>query len=304
MKRTIILSILIALGVSNIQAQKLKDYVKKKKQVIERELDKKTDEKLREGVDNLFKKKTDEQKAQKDKPSSDKNINTGGTDNLTGTYSFSLNIDYNWSSVTSKDKEEITGHFIQMLTTSPYTAIKMEEEGQSVVSIVDEKHHRSIILMPQMKSAIVTNTADEAQETINHPSSGGTTTSEHSTSNRSTGGTGGTEGTTNHHHQFKKTGKQQVIAGYKCDEYTWSESDSKGQMWIATDLSAYDLRTTFGNASGKMTIDIPEDAPKSGVVLKYIGKEADGTSVEVTATKVSKKTSSYDMSQYKVLTRN
>lgn len=313
MKRIILLTVLALIGISSVQAQKFKNYLKKKKQVIEQELDRKADEKIRDGVDGLFKKDDNNANSNGDnnQPSNnnDGNQNTNTTDNITDVYDFDLNVHYDM--VLSKNGQQEQASSIQRLLTKSgsYTASLVNAGDQTGTVIIDFEKERMLLVMESLKMVSVSDLKENNETTSNdNDGSDNNNTSGTNTPN-SSGGTGTSGGTTSKA-SFRKTGKTATIAGYNCDHYTFrDEEGNSGEFWVAPALN-YDLRMGIGEGlknpkyQANMKTVIPKDAPTNGVVLQYILDTNTDEHIEMTATKVAKKKTSFDMKDYKARKMN
>jgi hypothetical protein len=299
MKRIILLAMIIAIATPNLEAQKLKNYLKKKQKVVERELDRKADQKIREGVDGIFKKK--KPKPNGDKPATkkdgkDKSTNT--TDNITTVYNFALNIQYDMNIYDANGKIEYEQSYTKMLTdNSNYTASKVKNSERAGVIIVDYENERQISFDNGSKKAKAI-ALSQTEETLDDNKTSGKTSDKTTDRGTTTGGT--TSGTTDDENvdNFKKTIETTKIAGYTCTKYIWKTEDgSKGEMWIND--ADYDLQKAFSNGEESMTeLELPKETPKTGLLLKLKMIDKSGAILEVKATKAKKKSSKYDMSTY------
>lgn len=299
MKRIILLAMIIAIAAPNLEAQKLKNYLKKKQKVVERELDRKADQKIRKGVDGIFKKKKPTPTGDKPiskKDGKDKSTNT--TDNITTVYNFNLNIQYDMNIYDANGKIEYEQRYTKMLTdNSNYTASKVKSgEGAGVV-IVDYENERQISFDNDSKKAKAI-VLSQTEETLDDNKNSGKTSDK--TKDRGTNTGGSTGGTTDdgNSDSFKKTTETAKIAGYTCTKYTWKTKDgSKGEMWIND--AEYDLQKVFSNGEESMTeLEFPKETPQKGLLLQLKMIDKSGAVLEIKATKAKKKSSEYDMNAY------
>lgn len=299
MKRILFLAILLAFSASNLEAQKLKKFLKDKKKVIQRELDRKADQKIKEGVsqgiDGLFKKKpqSGENESAKNKRSKNKS-KTKSTETLTTVYKFNASINFDLVVLDGTEKYKV--NFVRLLANSnDYVGVELKQEGDKVISIFDFEKKQSLAIIPKNKTAVLTSLKENSNNTT-------TSVKKKKESTRS-GGTGGTGGGTEGDlgvPKLIKTGLFEKIAGYKADQYIWKDEEGKiRSLYITTELN-YDLEKSLGNSGASSDINLPKGAPKNGVVLKYSGQSKDGTNIEMTAKKVRKHSTSFKMANYKV----
>lgn len=96
---------------------------------------------------------------------------------------------------------------------------------------------------------------------------------------------------------FKKTGKTEVIAGYKCSEYLVESEDGTGNFWITEDLNIN--VSTFQRAfDTNPNMYYPQGA--QGIVLRMkIVDEKEKTVTTMDTNEVIKQQLKYDLSKYK-----
>jgi hypothetical protein len=171
-----------------------------------------------------------------------KGFNLGGlmggkvTSKYNDSYSFNSRIFQKMEMYDKKDKVTKMDYFIYFSAASPIMGIetKMEatsDEGNQVAmatSIVIDGTNKSYIMMTDinnMRIGIISAIPDENSQAQ-------------------------TSGKTKKPPVITKTGKTKVIAGYKCDEYTYKDEENKkhGSIWATKDLKLDVNRSAFSKA--------------------------------------------------------
>lgn len=97
--------------------------------------------------------------------------------------------------------------------------------------------------------------------------------------------------------QLTKTGKSEMIAGYKCEEYTITDEDFSGSYWITQDIGV-DAAVYARTFATNPTVQYPSNM--KGIVLKMILEDSKRkTTTSMITKEVIREEISYDLSKYK-----
>jgi hypothetical protein len=259
--RTIILSVALIFAVPALSNAQVGNLLKKKMgkvinagtNTLEKEVGKEIDtaaQKEAQKISTQANENMNQNKGQEGQPQSDqagnqqpKGINLGGlmggkvTSKYNESYAFKSRI-YMQMEIYNKDKKDVTkmDYYMYFSDTDPSAGfeskmIATSDEGKQVTvasSFVFDGVNKSFLMMTDMgamKMAFISQVPDE------------TTVQDQSAEKTSKP-------------VITKTGNTKIIAGYKCDEYLYKETDSKeyGKLWVTKDLKFKTDKRTFSKA--------------------------------------------------------
>lgn len=273
-------------------AQKWKEYVKNKQEVVKERIGQKVDEKINqkieekvdEGVDKVF-----DGSARKDNDPANngqtdgldvlKNINIGSTTRLDKVYDFDLEVDYKMDAYKRNGKLEESMPYTMLLAKGQrHMASKVQQEGIEALSIVDMEEQYSLTITSAGMAILMRfdGVIDDANA-------------------------GATDGGDAGDFKVERTGRKEQIAGYSCEQIIVSAEGTTSELWMTTELD-YDMMATMSGMSMANVAQFKRlsgyEIP-AGMMMRMVTVE-NGEKLVLEATQVRKKTSSVDMSQYSV----
>ena len=246
---------------TNAQFGKLKKRVQNKiERKIDQKINQKIDKEIDKAVDPILDGKGKEGDGDDSAPYDISNM-AYETYELSGSYKYQFKID--WEMTSEKDDpmemsqliSEDGKHFAMEMHNQKR---KKDEKG---VFIYDIENSEMIILMESEKQAIITS-MDIAEEVMEE------TYEEDS------------------NFSWTRTGKKKQILGYTCYQYTYSNDDGKGEIWITKELkySNYDLYSYMQQASRrkkKQTMPASWEQLKDGFALETINIDKKGKEIRM-----------------------
>lgn len=149
------------------------------------------------------------------------------------------------------------GPLMEMAMQGQKMRMEAESEGRRSVMIMDMKAKQMLMLMPDEKQYMV-----------------------HAMDPKAGQAKGRSKGS------LKKTGRSEVIAGYKADEWVYEESGRKSAMWGTTELGAFVGAFNAGPKGRESEVAVPAELRDKGffplrMVMEKGGKEGKMEAIEV-----------------------
>ena len=188
---------------------------------------------------------------------------------MSGSYDYQFKIEWE---MTSPDQDPFL--MTQLLSDNKkHFAMQMKnatgKKGETGTFIYDFEKHEIIILVDSEKMAMVTNshTVEEAMDDAIEES---------------------LVEQNQEDFNFVMTGKKKQILGYTCEQYTYTNEDGSGEVWITKDLkySNYDLYSYMQQSTRrkkKQTTPASWEKIKDGFALESIHTLEDGQTVKMVA---------------------
>lgn len=272
------------------EAQKWKEYVKNKQEVVKERVGQKVDERINrkieekvdDGLDRVFDgsgNNPDANGGQTDGMDVLNNLNVGSTTKLDKVYDFDLEVDYKMDAYKRNGKLDESMPYTMLLAKGKrHMASKVAQEGVEALSIVDMEEQYSLTITSAGMAILMRfdGIIDDANE-------------------------GATDGGDAGDFKIERTGRREQIAGYSCEQIIVSAEGTTSELWMTTELN-YDMMATM---SGMTMANVAQFKRLSGheipagMMMRMVTVE-DGEKLVMEATKVRKKSSSVDMSRYSV----
>ncbi|MCB9033970.1 MAG: hypothetical protein H6553_09045 [Chitinophagales bacterium] len=203
-------------------------------------------------------------------------------------YSFNL---YTKIKTTTTHKNKTSTTTMELYSAENATMMKAQEKGTENMNIIMDNKNQSMITIDEAKKegyAISTTAMDDLMQQFASKSNNQQTTEQPEV-------------------KITKTGNTKMIAGYKCEEYhivsTDKEDKFEGNIWITNDASInfFNIFSGLGKAFQSQCKNIKSNV--SGAVLEMDGKDSKtGDTYNMTVLELSKKTTTKNLSSYKIQT--
>lgn len=268
MKRiiTLIVFIFFALGTSQVHAQIVKDFVKKRKEAADEAATERVDREITKGVnkglDKIFGKENPEEAksdegevsdgSDEDYSSNSSSSNSrmdmsgllsamgmGGSVDVKDLYKFDAYIEMSITHIDGDGEAKEPGTYTSYISEdTPDYGISFKEDGQQeeVLMIFDTENSLMLTLMEAdgEKTGFAVGFDEETQQAIAESYSEAEEEEYEGDDNP---------------YNIKKTGKTKKILGYKCDEYQTEDENSSVSMWITEELEKELKKTYMNNAN-------------------------------------------------------
>lgn len=262
-------------------AQIWKNFEKKVGKKIEQQADRRLEKKVDKAIDKGFD-KIEESTEIKPNEKPDEGKKQGGDNKdpgavpgssatnaapVAGTYRFSMGVTYRMESSDKKEKMPSTsvwisdGAYIGMASDMQKSMFMVMDEGRMIAFMEDKKTYMTL------GSGVASTIMNEAQKN-----------------------------TTDEKVEFEKVGTE-TIAGYPCDIYRMTTSDTEARIWVAPSIEVSGFMKSF--AAITRNSRIPADAPASGLLLKMESKDKKGETFTMTATEIHRDPKIINTSEYK-----